>query len=434
MLNTFKLSFSNIIMYLLPFVVTPILSRIYSISDFGEWGVFSSFISIVTIGMSWGLENVIIKTGYSTDEFNSCLLSIIASLISISLLAITFGIGMLAQFSFFVSFPEKGLLFVYLISYAIYAVLYNLGNKHQLYTALASNHILQGGMQAVSRVTLGLFSLSLFNGLILGTTVAQIVCIPFLLIIILPKCKHAWEKKKSSIQELKRLLIKYKDFPLYDAPSGIFAFAAFNMPVLILSHFFDKTQIGCYSIVLQLLLLPMSFVGSSIGKVYYQQICQAKHEQEISKKTEHILLLMSIIAILPLLFIACGGDKILILYLGQQWHNIGNIALCLSLWAFATVLTQPLLPLYRQKNKQQTLLVFDIIYFSAGVGCIVIGCMLTNQLALILLSYSFVCLLVKFALFLHILRLGQIKYSRFYKFVPIWLTSIVILILRLCTS
>ena len=44
-----KLSFGNIIMYILPFLVTPILSRLYEKEDFGEWGVFSSFISIVTV-------------------------------------------------------------------------------------------------------------------------------------------------------------------------------------------------------------------------------------------------------------------------------------------------------------------------------------------------------------------------------------------------
>ena len=59
--NMLKLSFGNIIMYILPFLVTPILSRLYEKEHFGEWGVFSSFISIVTVLIFLGYENSIVK-------------------------------------------------------------------------------------------------------------------------------------------------------------------------------------------------------------------------------------------------------------------------------------------------------------------------------------------------------------------------------------
>ena len=60
-LNTAKMSFSNILLYLLPVIVTPILSRLYGPEPFGEWGVFSSFITIITIGIFLGFENTIVK-------------------------------------------------------------------------------------------------------------------------------------------------------------------------------------------------------------------------------------------------------------------------------------------------------------------------------------------------------------------------------------
>ena len=57
--NSVKISISNIIMYMLPFVVTSILARLYTPEAFGEWGVFSSFVAIVNIGLFMGFENVI---------------------------------------------------------------------------------------------------------------------------------------------------------------------------------------------------------------------------------------------------------------------------------------------------------------------------------------------------------------------------------------
>jgi O-antigen/teichoic acid export membrane protein len=431
LLNTLKLSSSNIIMYLLPFIVTPILSRIYPTTAFGEWGIFSSFVSIVTVGIFWGLENMIIKTNAS-EELSGGTLCLATGTCTTALIALVFMIGNLFTFSFFTGFPSKILLFVYLIAYILYTIFYNYANKYQKYSGLALNHIIQGGSQALFRVGLGFWGISVVNGLILGTTIAQIISMIFLVALMYPTLVVALKNRKTSVSSMKRLLVKHKNFPLYDAPSSLLSFAAFNLPLLVLSYYFDKSQIGCYSIILQLLLLPMSFIGSSMGRVYYQQICQMNDESEISRKTKNILQLMAIIAILPLLFMACGGDFLLQLYLGSQWHSVKEIALPLSLWAFPTVLTQPLLPLYRQKNKQRTLLRFDLLYFCGGIGSIWLGCLLSDKLYYILICYSVICLLVKLALFFNILKLSKISLSRFIKIYPLWLLAIAILTIRLC--
>lgn len=39
--DSLKLSSGNVLMYLIPMVVTPILSRLYTPEQFGEWGIFS---------------------------------------------------------------------------------------------------------------------------------------------------------------------------------------------------------------------------------------------------------------------------------------------------------------------------------------------------------------------------------------------------------
>ena len=46
--NTLKLSSSSALLMLLPLVVTPILSRLYTPEDYGDWGVFSSVLYIVS--------------------------------------------------------------------------------------------------------------------------------------------------------------------------------------------------------------------------------------------------------------------------------------------------------------------------------------------------------------------------------------------------
>ena len=303
MLNAAKISVSNIIMYLLPIVVTPILSRLYGPEPFGEWGIFSSFTAIVTIGLFLGFENTIVKAD-AIELKNILALCFIISITIIAIIFLVFIIGNTWNIKFFSTFPSLKLLTVYLLVYSVYTLFYNLCIRYERFTSLAFTHIVLGGSQAVFRILFGFVALAAANGLILGTTIAQCLSMVFLFFCIIKDSKK-WNYQIIRISAIKKLIRKFKNFPLYDAPSSILSFSAFNLPVLILALYFSKRDIGCFSIVLQLLLLPMSFVGSAIGRVYYQQLCQ-KDNNGVSVITNNVVVVLAVISILPLIFIACG--------------------------------------------------------------------------------------------------------------------------------
>ena len=425
--NSAKISLSNIIMYMLPLIVTPILTRLYTPEAFGEWGIFSSFIAIVNICLFLGYENVIIQA--KEEEVSHIIkLCLGVSICFISALAITFYGCIKGGYRFFTEFPNPQILFIYLLLYTVYTILYNIANRYEQYYTLSFSNIVQGGAQAVFRIMLAFACLQAINGLILGTTIAQGLTAIFILFFLIREKKIS-ANMGYSFTKIKRLASVYRNFPLYDAPASMLSFAAFNLPVIILSFYFDKAAIGCFSIILQLLLMPMSLVGSAMGKVYYQRI-SADHNS-IGGTTYEMLRIITIISVLPMLFIACGGDKLIVLFLGSQWESAGKVALCLSLWSFPTILTQPFLPLFRVKNKQRTLLLFDILYFTFGIGSILISCQLTTNLYTILLAFSFACFLIKSALYLKIVSTSGLKRSSYVNIIPLWAISLIIITIRL---
>ncbi len=431
-LNTFKMSSSNLVMYLLPLLVTPILSRLYSPEEFGEWGVFSSFITIATLALFAGLENAIVKV--EAEKLSNLIkLCIICSTSFILITALFFLLGQDEGWTFFKNFPATNLLFAYFLAYIPYTIGYNLCNRFSLYTSLSWNNILQGGCQAFMRILIALIGITTVNGLILGTTIALYIS-AFFLIVNLKEKKGKSLKERFNLLNLKQLIIEYKKFPLFDAPSSILSFATFNLPTIILAAYFNKASIGCFSIILQLLLLPMSLIGSAMGKVYYQEICQQDNDvndSNLATITKKIFKISAVISILPLLILACGGDKLIVLFLGSRWVTAGNIAITLSLWSFPTILTQPLLPIFRYKSKQDTLFCFDLVYFVFGIGGILIGCILHWPLITILIVFSFCCFIAKSFLFLRINKLGNVQLSFFCKYLPLWIIAIVIYAIRL---
>ena len=429
--NTLKMSSSNVLMYFVPVVVTPILTRMYAKEAFGEWGVFSSVIAILGVGMFWGYENAIVKARDNRDAWHTGILCLITSSTTILLTALIFVAGSTAGLSFFQSFPAKGMLFAYLLVYALYITLYNFCNRQEKYDTLAISHIVLGGSQAVLRIVFGLMALVAVNGLILGTTLAQLLNVLFIFFCLYEYLKLSG-RESISRQRLKEIFLQNSRFPLFDAPASVLAFAAFQSPTLILSQYFSKADIGCFSIVIQLLLLPMSFIGTAMGKVYYQQLCRAQGDtttiREVSQK---VVTTVCIISILPLLFLAAGGDYVLVKFLGDKWATAGNVALCLALWSFPTVLSQPLIPLYRTLDRQKNLLVFNAFYFIGGVGAITLGCLTTGNLCLILLTFSLATAVCKFCMFSNLLRLCGLRLRNLNRYVLcLWAASLALLAFR----
>lgn len=432
MLNTMKMSSSNLLMFLLPAVVTPILSRLYTQADFGEWGVFSSFVSILTIAIFAGYENTIVKATEEEIPYVSTLCLLMGCFITL-ITTLVFYLGQREGITFFLNFPPITLLAVYLLAYCIHTILSNICNRYGKYSGIAFESVILGGSQASLRILFGITSFVVVNGLILGTTLAQIVTFVFLLFYIL-YIKKAGSLWHWDLNKMRNILFKYKNFALFDAPSSLLCFAGFNVPLLILVAFFNKEIIGCYSIVLQLLLLPMSLVGSAIGRVYYEQLCSASPAEQIEhtkRCTLQVGKIVSVIAFIPMLFLACGGDKVVTLFLGSKWSTAGDISLCLAFWSFPTILTQPLIPLFRYLNKQRTLFLYNLAYSAVAVTTILSGCLISNNIYFILSLYAFASSVVNLAMYLHVLHLGKVDISNFRTYIPLWVLSSVILIIRL---
>ena len=430
LLNTMKMSASNIVMFLLPVVVTPILSRLYQPSDFGEWGVFSSFVAILTIAIFAGYENTIVKASEEEVPYVSALCLTLGVLVSAATLLV-FGWGRNRGMAFFDHFPSVGLLLAYLLAYAAHTVASNLCNRYGQYTHLALESVVLGGSQAAFRVLFGLVAVSAFNGLILGTTLAQLATFLFLLVCLVRtgKLRSLWA---FNIRRIGAIVSRYRNFALYDAPSSLLCYAGFSVPLLVLMGYFDKSTIGCYSIILQLLLLPMTLVGSAIGRVYYEQLCTNRGQLEHRLRcTRQVGKVVALIAFVPMLVLACGGDKLVVVFLGSKWATAGNIALCLAFWSFPTILTQPLIPLFRFLNKQRVLFGYNLAYSLVAIGSIILGCELSHNLYHILTVYAVACSLVNLAMYFHILHLSGTGVAPFRRYMPLWVVSVAILAVRI---
>ena len=399
--NTMKLSLSNTVMFLLPIIVTPILSRLYSLENYGDWGVFSSAYMIVNALLFLSYENTIVKTKDEREVPALCMACIFVALCVTTLAFFIFMGGRMMDVKFFVDFPELG-LFILLLVFSIFTQLfYNLSNRYEKYTLMSVSNVVQGAGQAGFRLLF--YSFKSVNGLILGNVVAQFMAAVSYVIGLRRKMTSLLSERPTAAQ-VKSVLLKYKNFPLYDAPGIILEVSIGNLALIILSLFFAKSDIGCYSIIYQFMILPISLIGSAMAKVYYKDISVAQTEEALASVTKKVTKLTFVLSLLPIVFVMCGGDLFITWYLGEKWAMSGNFALCLSAISVPIILSESLLPLYRVIDKQHIRLKYDILCAVFGLGGMFVACMIHSSIYVSLLTYVVLYSVMRYLLFFSIQR------------------------------
>lgn len=385
--NTLKLTGGSVINYLIPIITTPILSRIFSPSEYGDWGIFSSITTILTVFICGGYEFAIVESQSENEKKSISQLCLIICLLFNFLL-----LGVILICDAFhvklVDFDQTYLIPAYLLFAGFNAILYNLSNAQQKYKCLAISQVMSGLVMAGMRIVFGL--LNVHNGLVYGAILSLIVVVVYLSVKVNFKVVLS---SKTNTKEFVGIIKEYKNYPLFDAPSTFLVYLSNNIPILILGAHYGKEYIGCYTMVLHLLLLPMSFIGSNMSKVFFQQI--AEKGADIPSNSRSVFRLSFWLGLLVIAFFVCGGDYVLYWFLGGDWEVAKVYALYLSLWSFFTIAFAPLKPIYRVRRKQN--IQMGIVAVSFIFQCLVL---LTcshfyDDIGTVVLIYSMVCAVFK---------------------------------------
>lgn len=405
--NTLKLSASNVALVFLPLLVTPILSRLYSPEEYGIWGVFSGVLFILNSFIFLSYENTIVKSN-NDEEIPSLLFLCLAIAIIISLItSLAFSFGKQLGVLFFLKFPNAVYLFLALVSSACFTLLVCISNRYKKYGAMSIANSVNGFSQAIIRILWGTFPL-IGLGLIIGNILAHIIACIVLLILISPMFKYiSW--KSLTYTNIKKIAMVYKKFPLYDAPARFLEFTVGNIVVIILSFYFGEREIGCFSMVMQFILLPIAIIGSAMGNVYYRELSESVNTNNIKDATRKANRISFYLSLLPILFLAFGGDKLLVIFLGDKWIAAGKMALCMSIYSVPVIISEPLLPIFRVLDKQEIRFHFNIFNLLLSVGALIISSVVLKNIYLSLAIYSVCYAIVRFSIYRKILNFAQLS-------------------------
>jgi lipopolysaccharide exporter len=341
--NVLTLFSGAMVAQIIPFIVAPILARMYLPEQFGELGVILSITGIFGIISTFQYESAIMLPKDDEDAFNLLSLSLIITVaISVLSFIITFifsdtissllGTDSFRKWMFIIP------LFVFITG--TYNSLNIWASRKKQFRRLAVRQFTQSTVQALSKLLFGW--LKYFNvGLILGTAMGQVTSTGVLASMTLKDSKGFF--KSVTIQRMKANAKRYQDFPKYTMWQGFIDLISTSSIIFILTYFYGMKVVGYYSFTIGLLQRPSQMIGMAVSQVFYQDASSKVADGEsIYESTRRLVKNLSYIGLLIYTPIFLGGYYIFAFVFSSKWNEAGLIAQIIAPWLFFSFIGSPL--------------------------------------------------------------------------------------------
>lgn len=389
--NALTLMTGTAIAQAIPIAVAPILTRLYSPSDFGVWALFISVTSVISVIATARYELAIMLPEKDEDAVNLVALSI---LIAFSISFATFLIVLIFNKSItkLLGNPEIS-LWLYFIPVSvlltgIFQALNYWANRKKQYRRLSMRRILQSGSTVVSQLVLGVMKIG-SGGLVGGGIIGQALATGVF-------AREVLKDDRGKINlinaiRLKQLFIRYKSFPKYDIPASFINVLSNQLPVFLFSGFFGSAIVGFYSLTQRILSTPISFIATSILGVFKQRASEdyVQHGncKEIYVKTLKTLAMFSII---PFVVLFINAPWLFAFIFGEKWRVAGEYTQIMAIMFFLRFIASPLSFVLYIAEKQHYEFIWQLVLLFSTAVSLLIGVFLKNvKISIILFSFSY---------------------------------------------
>ncbi len=376
------LSMGRVLSQAIPLLITPILTRMYTPSDFGIFATFLSLSTVISL-ISNGRYNLAItipkKINKATELLLICLIGVIATSLLTLLIFLSFKTDILKILSL-----DGKISLLFLIPLAVFivasieSVYYWLLRKRE-YKFLSKNFIIQTAVITLLKLGFAFLPWGWF-GLVLAYIVGALLSLILLVIKFLKESNFLQEVKNLKRGDLLDTAKEYKEFPLYSMPAdGINSFAN-QLPNISLNSLFGSSIAGFYSVTHHILSLPVAMVSSAMTDVYRERAsADFRDKGECRKIFLATLKNLSLFSTIPFLLLFLFAPAIVPFLLGEQWVEVGRYIRILTPLFLFRFIASPLSSTLYISGKQKILLIWQIGLLLCTVGSFYIGHMIGDE-------------------------------------------------------
>jgi len=360
--NSSTLLSGNVIGQAAAFAAYPVLTRIYSESDFGVFATYMTVCSILTlIGTGRYEESLVIaKDGREKSallRFSLKWLTTFALLVFLALFFFRqtiFSSVKLNDISDFWLFIPVSVFIAGTVN-----LLNNLAVREKKFKTIAAANVVQNVSNAISKLSFGGLSLTKF-GLIASNIVAlSAAAVPYLRAGAL----RIGALRATPLREEFSAALKYRDFPTYNLACSLINQVSSNLPFLYLIGFFGAEQTGLFSLAFFVLTAPVNLVNGSLFTVFFEKFASLQKDGASLFPVIKDYWKGLCIYILPVFILGYFiAQPFFSFVFGEQWTAAGTYFRYMLPWGFMLMTTAPLYPVFIVLRKQKQTTCVELIY------------------------------------------------------------------------
>lgn len=334
----------TVIAQAIAFAVSPILTRLYRVEDFGYLQVFNSIVAVLLIVVAGRYELAIPLP--EDDETAVNLLGfalVIATTISASVGLL---VVVLTRVPWVRAHSGNLLPYLWLIPFCLagagfYQVFSFWSLRKKQYALVARTRVVQVASRFLLQLAAALLRFGLF-GLLGGETIARASGTGSFV-------RGFWQESRNLLPRLTWAKMKkagklYIHFPLVFSASGLLNSATLAFPGLFLVGFYGPTVTGWVALVDRVLNVPSVLIGQSLQQVYVSEGAPLIHSNPIGLKHLFIKMIRKVyfIPILSCTFLTIFGPAVFAFVFGEKWREAGEYARILAFVDVVGLLVAPI--------------------------------------------------------------------------------------------
>lgn len=386
-------------------LAAPVLSRLYSPTDFGIMSVVLAVASPIAMMSSFKYELAIVLAKDDKEASNIFVLSVglVFFVALLTLLVMPFIDDWLA---YKMERPAVAPLLAWVPVFVLFLGLYNVAvfwaNRRKDYGWTSASTIGRSLGTVSVQVALGLASVGAL-GLIVGRVFGLILATSILGFRVF---RNEWRLVLRSFDyaQMRELAREHNNLPKYNAPrEGIVAMSG-SLPTFFLALLFSPAAAGFYWFTVRLLEVPSNLIGVAVRRVFFERAARAYDAGEkIYPLLAQATSVLAILGIVPALVIFLEGPALFNYAFGDEWREAGVYARWLTIWwfsSFCNAASSALTPVFRL---QRLFLGIEIVGLPLRAAAIGVAVLFGDDVLAVAL-YSVVGFL------LNVFRMGYIFY------------------------
>jgi O-antigen/teichoic acid export membrane protein len=343
---------------LIPFLSAPIISRLFSPSDFADFTLYTSILSILILFSTFKYEMAIQLPEDSEESLrivNVCI-AISFAVFIVSLVVMSVLVLLKVVDNIYMLMPFTAFLFsVCLIIERVY-------NRRQSYTSMSILKVTKTTSETFYNLVGFISFFKKFN-LIIGLTAGYFCSFIFIL-------QKEWGILRNALNSLlspsnKEIIIKYSNFPVYNLPHALLNSISTSLPIFIIPLYFSKEELGYFSFGLKYVQAPLAILSGALYSIISQELSILLHNRQALVNKFNFFLKNLFFASAFILMGLILSPFIFKYIFGFQWMEAGKYIVIISILIVLGFILSSLAYVPILFHKQRKALIIEVFYFFA---------------------------------------------------------------------